>query len=193
MAEDYTPLATQDDVIEALGRALTTSEAQSVDAKLRKASELFRKEAHRTFTPGRRTSRLKVNGGEVRLPESPVTTVHSVTDDDGTPITHTLFGVTLTVPLRSHHFVRVDYSYGTETPPTLAVETVAEMVARVFGLDKRAKAGIAQFQRTDGPFSDGGTFAAWAVGGQVTMSPADIDAAKSLRPPRLGNTVVHQQ
>lgn len=190
MAENYTPLASPEDVAAALGRALTTSEQLQVDAFLAQASELFRKVAGRTFTPGRKTSRLKVNGGEVRLPETPVTEVHQVTVDDGAIITYTRFDSTLTVPLRSHSFVRVDYSFGTSDIPELVKTTVAAMAARVFNIDPLAKGGLSQFQTTTGPFSDGGTFATWAVGGQVMLSPADAAVAASLRSPRLSNTVV---
>ncbi len=178
-------------MVAALGRDLTPQEQSQVASKLAKASELFRNAAGRDFTPGRKTSRLKVNGGEVRLPQTPVTAVHSVTDDDGNPIEWTnLFGATLTVPLLSHRFVRVDYSFGADEVPKLVTETVAEMVARVFDVDKRAKAGLSQYQKTTGPFSEGGTFASWAVGGQVMMSPADQAVAASFRAPRLSNTVV---
>lgn len=190
MAENYTPLASQEDVAAALGRALTASELLQVDAFLTQASELFRKASGRTFTPGRKTSRLKVNGGEVRLPETPVTDVHSVTDDDGAGLSYTRFAATLTVALRSHSFVRVDYSFGDEAVPELVVTTVAAMAARVFNVDPLAKGGLSQFQTTTGPFSDGGTFATWAVGGQVMLSPSDAAVAASLRSPRLSNTVV---
>lgn len=189
MAE-YVALASVDDVKAALGRDLTSSEALQVADKLKNASELFRSAAGRNFTPGRREQRLKVNGGEVRLTESPVVTIHSVTDDDGNPISFTRFGVTIDVGLRSDRFVRVDYSYGADDVPELARTTVAGMVARTFNVDDRAKAGLAQFQTSDGPFADGGTFASWAVGGQVMMSPADTLAAQTFRPRRLTNTVV---
>ena len=54
----------------------------------------------------------------------------------------------------------------------------------------RARAGMTQFQKTAGPFQEGGTFAAWAVGGQVLLSPADAAVAQSFRPTRLPSTVV---
>ncbi|MDF2578441.1 MAG: putative bacteriophage protein [Microbacterium sp.] len=190
MAETYTALATSEDVVAALGRALTTSEATGVDAKLAKASELFRDEARRNFTPGRRTTRLKVHGDEVLLPESPVVTIHAVTDDAGAAVTYTRFGTMLTVACRSQSFVRVDYSFGSDTVPELVKTTVAEMVARTYDVDKRARAGMTQFQKTAGPFQEGGQFAAWAVGGQVLLSPADAAIARSFRAPRLPSTVV---
>lgn len=190
MAEEYTPLASSEDVVAALGRALTTSEQEGVDGKLAKASELFRGAARRGFTPGRNIVRTKVHRGEVRLPESPVTEIHSVTDDVGAPVVYTRFENILDVAAKSQTFVRVDYSFGGDDVPELARTTVAEMVARTYDADKRARAGMTQFQKTAGPFQEGGTFAAWAVGGQVLLSPADEQAARSFRPPRLGSTVV---
>lgn len=196
MAENYAPLATLEDVVEALGRDLTSSEAAQVDAKLKQASGLFRKEARQIFTQARSTRRLKVDGGEVRLPESPVVAVHSVTDDEGYAIEWCeLFGVAFRVPLRSHRFVRVDFTHGydAEEIPELVVTTVAAAVARVFDTDTRARAGLSQFQESTGPFSEGGTFAAWAVGGEVTLSPAELDTARSFRPARVSRTIVQGQ
>lgn len=190
MAE-YTPLASALDVEALLGRDLTSSEAWQVDALLEQASALFRKAAGRDFTPGRYANRLKVNGGEIRLPNSPVTVIHSVTDDDGNAIDYTTFGSTVTTCLRSHRFVHVDYEGGGEVPD-LVTKTVAGMVSRLFNVDARAKAGMSQFQETTGPFSEGGTFASWAVGGQLMLAPADAAVAQSYRAPRLSNTVVHQ-
>lgn len=190
MAE-YTTLASSADVAALLGRDLTSSEMEQVDALLVQASALFRKVAGRDFTPGRFKNRLKVNGGEVRLPNTPVTVVHSVTDDDGNPIDFKAFGSTLTTCLRSHRFVRVDYEGGGDVPE-LVTSTVAGMVTRLFNVDARAKAGMSQFQETTGPFSEGGTFASWAVGGQLMLAPADAAVAQSYRAPRLSNTVVHQ-
>jgi len=188
MADEYTPLADSGDVVDALGRDLTSSEGQRVTAALAKASELFRREARRTFTPGRRTNRLKVHAGEVRPPETPVVTVHSVTDDEGHPVSHTTFASVLTITGCAPAFVRVDYSFGDEIVPELVRTTVAGMVAATFDVDDRARAGMTQFQETNGPFNEGGTFAAWAVGGQVTLSPTDAATARSFRPPKLGGT-----
>jgi hypothetical protein len=188
MADDYTPLAARGDVEKSLGRSLTSSEGQRVEDALVKASELFRKEAQRTFTAGRRTNRLRSHAGEVRLPETPVTDVHSVTDDSGRPIRYTRFASVLTLLDSAASFVRVDFSYGDTEAPEIVRTTVAAAVASAFDVDKRARAGMSQFQETAGPLSEGGTFAAWAVGGQVTLSPADLAVARSLRPAKLGGT-----
>ena len=197
MAVYYPPLASLADVAAVLGRPLTTEEQAQGDALLAQASALFRAASRRTFTPDRKVVRLKVNGGEVRLPETPVVTVHSVVldDDDPTvvdpsPVAYTRFNDTLNTGLRSHRFVRVDYEFGSSTVPDLVITTVAQIVARMFTVDTRAKAGMTQYQETTGPLSEGGTFAAWAVGGQMMLSPADQAVAASFRPRRLSNTVV---
>jgi len=192
MADEYKPLAAASDVVESLGRDLTSSEEQRVNAALTKASELFRKEARRTFTPGRRTNRLRSHAGEVRLAETPIVDVHTVTDDDGNSIAFTRFASVLTLRDTTVAFVRVDFSFGEDNVPELVRTTVAAAVAGAFDVDKRARAGMTQFQETAGPLNEGGTFAAWAVGGQITLSPSDIDVARSYRPAQLGGTHAQQ-
>lgn len=184
------PLASIDDVEALLGHDLTQSEITQAEALLNQASGLFRRTAHRSFTAGEGTFRLKVNGGEVRLPESPVVRVDSVKDDEGNDVTYTLFDATITTSLQSHRFVRVTYAYGATEVPALVVTTVAGMVARVMNVDPRARAGLAQVQETAGPYSAGGTFAGWAVGAQLLLSPADAEVAKMFRATRLSNTIV---
>ncbi|OZD48579.1 hypothetical protein CH252_18785 [Rhodococcus sp. 06-1477-1B] len=188
MVDEYKPLAAPSDVVEALGRDLTSSEEQRVDAALTKASELFRKEARRTFTTGRRTNRLRSHAGEVRLPETPIVDVHTVTDDDGNSIAFTRFASVLTLRDTTVAFVRVDFSFGEDDVPELVRTTVAAAVAGAFDVDKRARAGMTQFSRTAGPFTEGGSFAAWAVGGQVALSPEAEDVARSYRPVKLGGS-----
>lgn len=188
MVDDYKPLAVSTDVETSLGRGLTSSEAQRVNDALAKASEMFRMEAQRTFTPGRRINRLRSHAGEVRLPETPVTDVHSVTDDDGRPIRYTRFASVLTLTDTTAAFVRVDYSFGDDVAPEIVRTTVAAAVAAAFDVDDRARAGMTQFQETAGALNEGGTFASWAVGGQVTLSPADIAVARSFRPVKIGGT-----
>src|SRR5690606_23180733 len=111
-----TQLASAADVKKALGRDLTAEELIKIEPVLDKASELFRLRSGQQFTPGTSTVRLKVNGGEVRLPQRPVVSVESVTDDHGNPVSYSLFGSVLTTHLRSHEFVRVSYTHGGEVP-----------------------------------------------------------------------------
>lgn len=183
-------LASQEDVVTALGRALTSEEVTRVDAMLTKASELFRLRSGQLFTPGTSTVRLKVNAGTVRLPQSPVTSVETVVDDCGAVIPFTRFDQVLTLHRLSHEFVRVSYSHGTYDVPDLVKVTVAEIVARVLRIDPRAAAGVTQRSKTTGPFTTAETFSAYSVGGQLLLSPDDVAIANSFRAPRTSGTIV---
>lgn len=173
-------LASISDVEAVLGRTLTAGEATRAGVYLDKASELFRRRSGQQFTPGESTVRLKVNGGKVHLPQRPVTAVASVTDDDGNAVEFDRLGQWLTVPLISHHFVRVQYSHGGEVP-TLVRLTVAEIAAKVLSVSDNARQGITQMSSTQGPFTDSFTYASWAVGGQTMLSPDDAATAESYR------------
>jgi hypothetical protein len=157
-----------------------------------KASELFRASSGQLFTPGESTVRMKVNGGDVRLAQSPVISVESVTDDCGTAVEFVRHGQVLTVHRRSHEFVRVHYTHGATEVPEIVRVTVAEIVARVLKVDPRATVGMAQFSKGTGPFTESGTFATWAVGGQVMLSPEDVNTAKLFRAPRSSHMIVQR-
>jgi len=174
-------LASSTDVAEALGRDLTSDEEARVGAILDKASELFRRRSGQQFTPGTSLVRLKVNGGKVYLPQRPVVSVDSVTDDDGNAIEHTLFGQWLTTCLSSHRFVRVTYSHGAEEVPDLVRLCIAEIAAKVLSISPKARAGITQGTTTTGPFTDTETYATWAIGGQTMLAPDDDKFALSYR------------
>lgn len=189
MAQSLSPLAVPADVEEALGRDLTSSEQARVDAALAHASSLFRLEAKCDFAHATLTRRLKVNGGEVRLPGGPVLDVVSVTDAAGAGVPFTRFGRVLQVDQPSDNFLTVTYVTDTDIP-SIVVTTVASMVARSFSVDPRAQAGMTQYQNATGPFTEGGTFASWAVGGQILLSPADSAVAAKFRGTRLPSTVV---
>lgn len=176
-----TPLASQTDVVAAIGRALTTEEAARIGAILDKASEQFRRASGQLFTPGTSTVRLKSNGGRVRLPQRPVDTITSVKDDAGNLVAYTQFKSTLTTTLRSDQFVIVDYTHGASEVPDEVRLCIAEVGKRVLEIPATARSGLSQFSETDGPFSKSGTFAAWAVGGQTMLSPDDVALAKSYR------------
>lgn len=173
-------LAAQEDVVNVLGRALTTSEEARVGHALSKASGMFRREAQREFTAGTSTVRLKVNGGRVYLSE-PVASVSTVIGSDESPVPFTREGQWLVTELSSAQFVTVTYSH-TGDVPDLVRDAVAEIAARALTTDDSARAGATQVQDTAGPFSRNRTFAAWAVGGQVLLSPDDKALARSYRP-----------
>ena len=184
------PLASSEDVEAQLGRELTDAESGRVDDILAKASALFRDKSGQDFTPGRSVRRLKVNGGRVRLPQTPVVEVHSVTLDDGAPVDHDLFGQWLTVPLASHEFVRVDYEHGGDVPDLVRI-TIAEVVAKVIRIDRNAAAGVATHQLSAGQYQESRTYAGWALGGGTSLAPEDEKVALSFR--YKGSQVVVQQ
>lgn len=180
-------LASVEDVALELGRDLTTAEEDRVVGVLAKASMLFRREARREFTAGGATTRLKVEGGRVRLPQSPVTDVTTVVDDDGTEVdfesTEDVQWITVTrsgETLGSHEFVTVTYEYGADIPDEVRI-AVAEIAARVLRIPAQAAAGSASTQRSAGGFQETNTYAAWAVGNATTLSPEDKALARSYR------------
>ena len=174
------PLADVDDVAAAFGRDLTSDEQDRVEAILEKASELFRRRSGQQFTEGTSTVRLKVNGGEVRLTQRPVVSVASVTLDDGTDVSWSLFGSVLTVPLRSSDFVRVTYTHGGDVPDVVRL-CIAELAKRVLSIDANAAAGETSHMDVDGPFTTQRSYATWAQGGQTMLAPDDLALADSFK------------
>lgn len=181
-------LASKTDVEAALGRTLTPEETAKVGSILDKASELFRIRSGQQFTFGDSLVRLKVNGGSVRLPQRPVVSVSSVTDDDDTGVPFDLFGSVLTVPRTSDRFVRVQYKHGGDVPEVVRL-CIAEVAKKVLSIDPKAASGLTQFGRTLGPFSRQYTYATWAQGGQTMLAPDDAVLADSFKI-RLGQTIV---
>lgn len=173
-------LADRDDVEAALGRPLTPAEEGRVGFILEKVSDLFRLEAGQLFTPSESTVRRKVDGGRVLLPQRPVVEVERVQTDDGRAVTWTRLGQWLTVPLPSTAFVVVTYKHGGVVPDLVRL-TVADVVKKVLLIDERAASGVSQYGHTEGPFSEQSTYAAWAQGGQASLSPEDKAIARSFR------------
>jgi hypothetical protein len=66
--------------------------------------------------------------------------------------------------------------------PADVVACVAGMVSRTLSISPEAAAGITR--TTTGPFTQ--EFAAWAVGQQVMMSPAEMAVADSYRQKHIG-------
>jgi len=83
------PLATSDDVVERLGRALTTVEDARIDAVLRDVSAAVRSYTHQTFTEDTTTDLLPIRNGAVRLMQKPVTAVIAVEDGLGNALPYT--------------------------------------------------------------------------------------------------------
>ncbi|MBE7953615.1 hypothetical protein ILP86_04685 [Microbacterium sp. R1] len=173
-------LASQEDVEAAFGRDLTPEEEERVGAILDKASELFRLASGQQFTPGRSTSRIKVNGGRAFLRQKPVTVIHTVTDDRGDDVPFELSPRWLTVPRISHEFVNVDYSHGGDVPDLVRL-TIADVTRQVLSINPNAAEGVTQYSATTGPFTDQYTYATWAQGGATRLAPDDLAVAHSFR------------
>lgn len=196
------PLASKADVEAALLRTLTTDEESGLALALAKASAQFRREAKQVFTPSSSSVRLKVNAitkhdhwmrqygwtpragyGVVHLRQRPVNEVTAVVDDYGSAVRYTLYDQWLEVEgLSSSDFVRVNYTHGDAEVPDEVRYTVAAAVARGLTIPEQVRAGVTQTSSTTGPFQDQDSYAAWAVGGGVNLSPAELEVARSFRP-----------
>lgn len=181
-------LASAEDVEDLLGRSLTSDENTRIEGILTKLSELFRKEARQEFTEGQSTVRLKVNGGEVYLPQRPVRSVVEVTTDRGAEVDYHRRGQYLFVPLGSSSMVWVKYEHGGAVPD-LVRTTVADAARQVLMINEGAASGVAQVTQAGGPYSANVSYATWAQGGSARLSPEDRAIARSFRT-RHGNVWV---
>tara|TARA_R100001460_G_scaffold2077_8_gene7104 strand:- start:1235 stop:1840 length:606 start_codon:yes stop_codon:yes gene_type:complete len=170
-------LATIADIEARLGRSLTSTETTKATAWLSDASAIFVQRAVQQFEVGNSVVRLFPRDGIVRLVQRPVITVNSVTDLDGNTIDFTYDGFQSLYELGSITPVKVDYDHGSATIPDDVVAVVAGMVVRTLQIPSDAAAGIQQ--QSVGPFSQ--SYATWAVGAQVLMSPSDIELANHYR------------
>lgn len=172
-------LAMSVDVEKVLGRELTSTEAIRVDAILDKASELFRIRSGQQFTSGTSLVRLRVLDGVVRLTQRPVVSVESVSTVAGSPLEFSLFASEVSVDA-SDPFVTVAYTHGGVVPDVVRL-CIAEVAKKVLMIAEKATTGLNQFSEGTGPFTESGTFAAWAQGGQTMLAPDDLVLADSFR------------
>lgn len=170
-------LATIADVEARLGRSLTAGETTKANAWLNDASAMFVQRAVQKFEISESTVRLFPRDGVVRLVQRPVIDIVSVKDIDGTEIDYTYDGFQSIYELGLYSPVIVNYEHGSADIPDDVVAVVAGMVVRTLQIPADAAAGIQQ--QSVGPFSQ--SYANWAVGGQVLMSPADIEVANHYR------------
>jgi hypothetical protein len=170
-------LATTADVEARLGRPLTTAELPKAQAWLNDASAIFTQRAVQQFIPGESKVRLFPRDGIVRLVQRPVVEIVSVKDLDGVEIDFTYDGFQSIYDLGSYTPVIVEYEHGSDEVPADVVACVAGMVVRTLSIAPDAASGVTQ--QAVGPFSQ--SYAAWAVGGQVMMSPADEKIANAYR------------
>lgn len=170
-------LATLSDVEDRLGRSLTAEETTKATAWLADASAMFVQRAVQKFEVGESTVRLFPKDGVVRLVQRPVTSIVSVTDIDGNEIDYTWDGFQSLYDLGDLRGITVEYEHGSATIPDDVVAVVAGMVARTLSISPDAVAGVQQ--QTVGPFAQ--SYAAWAVGGQIMMSPSEMKVADHYR------------
>lgn len=170
-------LATIADVEARLGRSLTVDEIAKANAYLTDASAMFVQRAVQKFEVSESTVRLFPQDGVVRLVQRPVIEVVSVKDIEGNDVDFTWDGRQSIYDLAELRGVTVNYEHGSADVPNDVVAVVAGMVARTLSISPDAAAGVQQ--QTVGPFAQ--TYASWAVGAQVMMSPAEMKVADYYR------------
>lgn len=177
-------LATIADVEARLGRDLTVEETAKATAWLEDASALFIQRSIQQFEVAESSVRLFPKDGIVRLVQRPVIEIISVEDINGNPVDFTWDGFQTLFDIGTELPLKVTYEHGSATIPDVVVAVVAGMVARTLSIAGDAVAGVTQ--QTVGPFSQ--TYATWAVGGQVMLSPAEAAVADSFRTKTFGST-----
>jgi len=177
-------LATIADVEARLGRDLTVAETAKATAWLEDASALFIQRSIQQFEVGESTVRLFPKDGMVRLVQRPVISIVEVKDINGVDVDYTWDGFGTLYDLGAELPLKVTYEHGSATIPDVVVAVVAGMVARTLSISSDAAAGVTQ--QTVGPFSQ--SYATWAVGGQVMLSPAEAAVADSFRTKNFGST-----
>jgi hypothetical protein len=170
-------LATIADIEARLGRSLTAGENTQATAWLTDASAMFVQRAVQKFEVSESTVRLFPRDGVVRLVQRPIIEINSVTDLDGVELDYTFDGHQSIYELGTYTPVIVEYEHGSADIPDDVVAVVAGMVVRTLLIPDDAAAGVQQ--QTIGPFSQ--SYANWAVGRQILMSPSDIEVANYYR------------
>lgn len=176
-------LATIADVEARIGRTLTADEATKASAWLNDASALFVQRSMQQFEVGESRVRVFTNKGIVRLIQRPVIAIVDVKDINGNPVDYTWDGFQSLYDLGTVGPLEVTYEHGSDIIPEAVVAVVAGMVARTLSIAGDAVAGVTQ--QSVGPFSQ--SYASWAVGGQIMLSPAEAAVADSYRSKLMGN------
>lgn len=143
------PLATSDDVVERLGRALTTEEAAKIDALLDDASAAVRAYAGQTFTEHETTDLLPIRNRAIQLPLRPVSAVDSVTDQNANSLVFTWLTGDTTIALASRGYLNewelnvlpgtrmakafVTYTHGYYVIPDDVIGVVCQIAGRALG------------------------------------------------------------
>lgn len=173
-------LASVEDLCEREGldpSSLSDLQKVKIEKLLEDASAKVRRYTRQNFTVGISTVRLR-NGfrGLVDLPQKPVIRIISV---DGTSVGGSLDSWESCISGARE----VTYEHGYEEVPADIVAVVCGMVQRTMNIHKAAKVGISQ--QSVGPYSI--SFASWATGGNLTLSPEERKELKAWRNPFGGS------
>lgn len=138
-------LAYDTDVIDRLGRGLTTVEAIRLVGILHDASAAVRRYIPQEIEAGTSTVTLKVRRGKVRLPQRPVNTITTVVDENANPVLYTILDDVITVSpnvpdtwawvpwANGYQTVTVTYTHGYATIPDDIIGVVCSIAIRALG------------------------------------------------------------
>jgi hypothetical protein len=201
------PLATADDITARIPRELTDAEYARLDVLLADSSAVVRNFCRTPFTALRQIETLRPVGQRIRLPRTPVTAVHTVTQIvDGRPIPAVSFdwdglaevwmsgaNVCINLPETAYEWLathtpvaEVDYTAGyVETPPDV-VAVMASMVSRSLAMSAASGGGggtgIIQEAVGEYTYRLSEPAAALAAMGPLTMTQAERDVLSAYRP-----------
>lgn len=203
------PLATELNLRERLGRPLSDVEAERAPSLLADASALVRNYTGREFTSRQLTSRLRVHNGRVKLPQTPVTAIASVTsiNRDGTPgpaVAGWYWDGLVTVMMPSlgqiangpewpdyagwgawYRSVTVTYTAGYDVVPDIIEAVVSSIVLRALGMKPEEGSHASEA-------IDGYSYAVGAVGasGPLGMLPSEREVLDTTFRTQTGTTWV---
>lgn len=201
------PLATADDIAQRIPRELTDAEYRRLDVLLADASAVVRNYCRQPFTETRLVEALRPVGQRIRLPRTPVTTVHSVTqlvDNRRVPAVYFDFDGINEIWLSSAHIIinlpetayewlathtpvaEVDYTAGYSETPPVVVAVMASMVSRSMAMSAASGGGggtgIISEAVGEYTYRLSEPAAALAAAGPLTMTQAERDVLNVYRP-----------
>lgn len=191
------PLATSDDVLERLGRALTSEETAKIDSLLLDVSSAIRGYTHQTFTEDTTTALLPIRNRAVRLMQVPVTAITSVEDGRGNALPYEWLTGDERICLYSSGYVNefelnilpgtrigkasVTYTHGYETIPDPIIGLCCHLALRALGVPS-TQSGIMQETITNYSYQIG-TAAASGPFGLLASEKELLDSYRRLAGP----------
>lgn len=173
------PLATSDDVVERLGRALTSSESAKIDAILVDVSAAIRAYTGQSFTLEETTELCKIRNGGVRLSQRPVVDVSAVDDGNGNSLSFEWLEGDGRVSLTNSGYLNewelniapgtrvgkasVTYEHGYDTMPNDIIGLACHLTSRALGTPS-TQSGITQESITNYSYTIGSAAGAGPFG-----------------------------